>query len=1181
MLKKLKGIILAALLLMLPAHAGALSVLESTSVQLTNYSADSETNIDLTFTAVANNDDANGSLEVVFNDFDLTGLGEDDVDLLVNAAQQDIEGCVTIDADSITIDDWTCVGLDHSDGDVFRLLVGTNTSNESVGNNRITTPDYATGGQYMSIVATLVDSVSGNARSYFSVPVYTGSSGSIGATVDGGGTTPPSGCSGSCPEPEDPVYAINLLSPLAGDEYLQGEQINITWETTEDPISYVTLYYQADVSGDDYVGTDYFEIATNVPNTGSYNWTVPSEAFDTDEAYIYLFGTDLASDLASDSEGPFTVGEPIQDAITVTSPNGGESYEVGETIRIRWTERGGESMDSIELSRDSGGSWEELTDFVENFSLGSTFEDWIATGPATDEALIRVNGQVLNDVSDAVFSITEPSGDVITVISPNGGETFVSGDDITLNWSVEGDVSLVDLFVWDGSQWLQAADDIDADLGTYVWTSGADISTEEALFRAVSFDDALIVDESDAVFSILPEEEIELSVQVVYPNGGEVFSPGETVLIQVNSAGEYDAIDLFVTFNGVSYSPILTNAPAGSSQFSWQVPEISTDTGFVRVDLITNGEVVATDTSDGPFSIFIEDLPPPPPEPPEPPEPPTPPTVDSDQIDGSIQFILFDGGLVLPDQGGRSYEALTGVTLIVRAVDAEGAATSAEISLNGRVLQMNNLGNGVFELPIVASDITGAVTFLAEEDREVLNYDLDALPYGLVSDSRTGEPVFSAISFVLSQVGTQVNVAPYGFSNPRVTSADGLIGWMLPNGVYEVTVAKEGYRSDSRVVSINNLVLNPRFVIESLEELPPEPPVDQDDPEEPIDGGENDENVVTKAVRETAAAVSKAVGNQVKALRESPSANVVADISEPAIVVSSVASAAVLASSFGALSYLQYLFTAPLLFFARRKRNATGIVYHAITKVPIGLAVIRVFTEDGKLIKSLVSDPKGHFSIKLAKGRYSIQVIKEGFIFPSEYLKDRKSDASYVDLYTGGLIEVEKDDAVLSINIPLDPNSVSNADLRKLYLRRFFRIFQTIAAHVGIVVAVFVVIVQPSTLSYVLLALQILLYIGTRILIAPHGSRGWGLVVDAKTGKPIRQAVVRLFEPKFNKLIETQITDRKGRYSMTAGPNAYYLTSQKEGYEQGKVDNIDYSNKTEPDVIAVDISLEPKGDDEV
>ena len=64
------------------------------------------------------------------------------------------------------------------------------------------------------------------------------------------------------------------------------------------------------------------------------------------------------------------------------------------------------------------------------------------------------------------------------------------------------------------------------------------------------------------------------------------------------------------------------------------------------------------------------------------------------------------------------------------------------------------------------------------------------------------------------------------------------------------------------------------------------------------------------------------------------------------------------------------------------------------------------------------------------------------------------------------------------------------------------------------------------------------------------------VVWDKRTGKPVEHAIVRLFSKKFSKLIETQVTDARGRYAFFAGPSEYFVTITAPGGIGGKVSVI-------------------------
>jgi|GEM_PF-5678855 len=57
--------------------------------------------------------------------------------------------------------------------------------------------------------------------------------------------------------------------------------------------------------------------------------------------------------------------------------------------------------------------------------------------------------------------------------------------------------------------------------------------------------------------------------------------------------------------------------------------------------------------------------------------------------------------------------------------------------------------------------------------------------------------------------------------------------------------------------------------------------------------------------------------------------------------------------------------------------------------------------------------------------------------------------------------------------------------------------------------------------------------------------RSWGVVYNAISKTPIDLVIIRLFEKATNRLIETQVTDKKGQFSFLAAPGEYYITATK------------------------------------
>ncbi len=110
-------------------------------------------------------------------------------------------------------------------------------------------------------------------------------------------------------------------------------------------------------------------------------------------SYIYFLN---ASDL------------PSQPAVRLLAPNGGNTYDIGTTVQVRWTATGLHNV-RLELSRDGGNNYTEVINPSIAANLGSY--DWVVTGPETQNARVRVttpSPTPVSDESNKSFTIVEP-----------------------------------------------------------------------------------------------------------------------------------------------------------------------------------------------------------------------------------------------------------------------------------------------------------------------------------------------------------------------------------------------------------------------------------------------------------------------------------------------------------------------------------------------------------------------------------------------------------------------------------------------------------------------------------------------------------------------------------------------------------------------------------------------------
>lgn len=88
---------------------------------------------------------------------------------------------------------------------------------------------------------------------------------------------------------------------------------------------------------------------------------------------------------------------------------------------------------------------------------------------------------------------------------------------------------------------------------------------------------------------------------------------------------------------------------------------------------------------------------------------------------------------------------------------------------------------------------------------------------------------------------------------------------------------------------------------------------------------------------------------------------------------------------FSALPFVAIVIVIVSIFLQTSSATAPGVVVHAMTKAPIGLALVRIFrTEDKKLLESRVTSADGRYGILIEPGSYTLDVTAKGFQFPTK-----------------------------------------------------------------------------------------------------------------------------------------------------------------------------------------------------
>jgi hypothetical protein len=193
-------------------------------------------------------------------------------------------------------------------------------------------------------------------------------------------------------------------------------------------------------------------------------------------------------------------------SITVTSPNGGESWEEGDTKSITWTSSNVSGNVGIYLYRNGSNA---------NIISSSTSNDgnytWSIPSSLTESSSYKVriystSNSSIQDYSDAYFSISEESSGTssITVTSPNGGESWEYFTTQNILWSsFDIECEWVYIYLHKNGEFYKTISSGTPDDGTYSWgiSSNIDISNFYQILIQSECDNS-IYDTSNNFFSI-------------------------------------------------------------------------------------------------------------------------------------------------------------------------------------------------------------------------------------------------------------------------------------------------------------------------------------------------------------------------------------------------------------------------------------------------------------------------------------------------------------------------------------------------------------------------------------------------------------------------------------------------------------------------------------------------------
>ncbi|HPN15183.1 MAG TPA: fibronectin type III domain-containing protein [bacterium] len=551
-----------------------------------------------------------------------------------------------------------------------------------------------------------------------------------------------------------------------------------------------------------------------------------------------------------------------------------------------------------------------------------------------------------------------------------------------------------------------------------------------------------------------------------------------------------------------------------------------------------------------------------------PPATTTPPTIPDISIH-AIYYAANGTVLLQPDENGQ-YGVLGNSSVLVYVPTANLGATpqfavmtvgghsySLTLSADGTAYTGTFLSpdSGLFNTDIRVTFVDGRVG-AALDDFEV-QYGGQVVEEPLIIGPVTALPE-ATVTLYQNINGEWVvwNGAPYGQSNPVISDENGGFTFVVPNGLYYAQAEKPGYTSQRTAnINVRQNVFGGRIPLIKV----PEPLT--------VTGTFPFVENLPEQVEYTAQIIRQAI-------RDPQMVEAIESYAAPTLLSISLLNTAAALPLFNLLSYLQFFFTQPILLFGRQKKKRWGLVYNSLTKQPIEFAVVRlIHFESHLIVQTRVTDKYGRYVFQAKAGNYLLEINKPGYQFPTQYLIDVKTDGEFVDVYHGEMIAL-KEQSPIGLNVPLDP-VVTVETPRKIIYKKTVRNAQHSLSLAGVIVAFLALIISPTWLIAMIFLAQVGFYFLFRRLALPAKARPWGKIYNSSTKQPIKGAVVRIFDKKFNKLLETMLTGERGRYGFFADKNTFYITVEAEGYEKYTSKDIDLVRTKKETVVDFDVALKP------
>jgi hypothetical protein len=392
-----------------------------------------------------------------------------------------------------------------------------------------------------------------------------------------------------------PSAGITVVSPNGGESIARSQVVEILWTSTGNIGANVKILARK--------GTSFATVTASTANDGSFTFQIPANYPLGPGMYIEISSVTTPS-ILDVSNGTFTItSTPLAPTITVTTPNGGESYAQGATIPIGWVATGTVGSDVEILAHGAGQTFTVIPS-----TSNDGVHDWIvpanqAPGASYIVEVRSITTPSITDSSNASFSITtNPSVASITVLYPNGGESIARGEVVDIQWTSTGELGgNVRILARKGTSFAVVANSTAND-GSFSYAIPASFPLGPGMTIEISsVTSPAILDSSDGVFTITSTPVVP-TITLATPNGGETYVQGATVPITWISAGNVGSTVEILAHGAGQTGTVIASTP-NDGMHDWIIPvgqALGSDY-TIEVRSIATPNII--DTSNAPFTI--------------------------------------------------------------------------------------------------------------------------------------------------------------------------------------------------------------------------------------------------------------------------------------------------------------------------------------------------------------------------------------------------------------------------------------------------------------------------------------------------------------------------------------------------------------------------------------------------